>query len=94
MDSERCAAAVRGLRTIGATDGRCRPSVVEDQYERCLCGHEGLAPVTDRLGLGCGGVGARSGAAGESIGAECHTGTPAANLWKSLAAPASPYLLR
>src|ERR1700723_1016552 len=30
-----------------------------------------MAPVTDRLGLGCGGVGARSGAAGKSIGVEC-----------------------
>ena len=58
-------------RMVGATDGRCCPSEVEDQYERCLGGHEGLAPVTDRLGLGCGGVGARSGAAGESIGVEC-----------------------
>ena len=26
-----------------------------------------MAPLTDRLGLGCGGVGARSGAAGELI---------------------------
>jgi hypothetical protein len=30
-------------------------------------GHKGMAPVTDRLGPGCGGVGARSGAAGELV---------------------------
>jgi hypothetical protein len=55
----------RAIRAQRAAHGRCGAEIIEDQHERRLGGHEGMAPLADRLGLGRGGVGAGAGESGE-----------------------------
>ena len=60
---------VRAIRPQRAAHGRRGAETIEDLDERCLGGDARMAPVADRRGLGCRGVGAGAGVAGECCGA-------------------------